>query len=252
MLLDAHCHIDHYPNPLEVVRAAFDKDVFTLAVTNLPSHYQQARQHLGRENHVVPCLGAHPLLMPQHLDELPLFREICESGPIIGEVGLDRSRDGRATFEKQISVFRDVVDTAGPDALYSIHSRGAEQAVLDLLDSAHVKRCIFHWYSGPFSVLDAALERGHFFSINPQMCRSKKGRSIIERVPVTHILTETDGPFAGVDGKPYHPWNVIEVLEHLAQLHAMPVDEIRMLVWQNFLALVETCGISQGVLGSPR
>ena len=60
---------------------------------------------------------------------------------------------------------------------------------------------------------------------------------------MTHILTETDGPFAGMNGKPYHPWDVIEVLDHLAQLHGMPVDEIKTRVWQNFLALSETCGL---------
>jgi Tat protein secretion system quality control protein TatD with DNase activity len=46
-----------------------------------------------------------------------------------------------------------------------------------------------------------AMKRGHFFSINPAMTWSKKGRTIIEQIPRDRALTESDGPFIDVESR---------------------------------------------------
>ena len=71
-------------------------------------------------------------------------------------------------------------------------------AVVDALDQEYPHPVVFHWYSGTLKTLDTAIERGHFFSINPAMLLSKKGRTIVERIPTDRALTESDGPFINV------------------------------------------------------
>ena len=42
---------------------------------------------------------------------------------------------------------------------------------------------------------DSIISRGYYLSINEVMTVSKNGRSIIENIPRTRILTESDAPF---------------------------------------------------------
>ena len=105
-----------------------------------------------------------------------------------------------------------------------------------LLD-ADVSHGIFHWFSGPPKILDKIIEAGYYFSINPRMCLTAKGQSIIARIPLNRLLTETDGPFAGESGRPYYPWDVEKVIEYLSKVHAIPPVPMRRKVWENFQRL---------------
>ena len=59
----------------------------------------------------------------------------------------------------------------------------------------NIETGIFHWYSGPIGLIPSILSCGYYFSINEAMTISKKGLSIIEKIPQNRILTETDAPF---------------------------------------------------------
>jgi TatD DNase family protein len=48
------------------------------------------------------------------------------------------------------------------------------------------------------------------------------------------LLTETDGPFAGENGKPYHPWDVEKVIRYVSQIHSMPAGAVQEQIWKNF------------------
>lgn len=80
--------------------------------------------------------------------------------------------------------------------------------MLDLLGESGVGPAVFHWYSGPFKVLDALLEAGHYCSFNPAMVCSKRGQEIIRRVPRNRALAETDGPFVKVGRRRATPGDV--------------------------------------------
>lgn len=238
MLLDAHCHIDHYRDPFSVLSKAKRNNVFVLAMTNLPSYFEQGISHLRSSDHVRQALGFHPLMVSGHMGELARFREHICSTSFIGEIGLDGSKDGIASINHQERVLCEILRCGGPDKIYSLHSRGAEKGTLDALNETGVKNAIFHWYSGGISVLESAVESGFYFSINPSMCRSKKGQDIISRIPLDRVLTESDGPFAGISGVPYNPWDVNLVIKYLAGLRSQNELDVQVQVWKNFKRLV--------------
>lgn len=190
-MIDAHCHLNLYRDPLKVAREAERQNVLTVAVTNLPSHFVAGRPHVRELRKVRLALGLHPLLTDRHNpDELRGFERLLAKTSYVGEVGLDRSHEGSGTFKRQLANFRFVLDAMGDAPRFlTLHSRGAEPQMLELLAEYGVSRAVFHWYSGPAALVDEIVSAGHYLSVNPAMVRSKNGRKIVERTPRDRVLT---------------------------------------------------------------
>jgi TatD DNase family protein len=100
-MLDAHCHIDLYPDPSRIAIDAESAGVLTVCVTNLPSAFEAAYPHIQRFKKVRLALGLHPLRADAHTEgELVRFKTLVGETSFIGEVGLDFSRDGVATRDR--------------------------------------------------------------------------------------------------------------------------------------------------------
>lgn len=219
MRIDSHCHIDRYPDPGTLVEECDLAQLFTVAVTNLPSHFELARPHLRSSSHVRPALGFHPLLAAEHFRQVERFRDLLPQARYVGEIGLDFSREGVATKERQVEAFSQILDALrGHSKFVTIHSRGAESTVLDMLVERDTGPVVFHWFSGPAKVLEEAVRQGHYFSVNPAMISSATGRALIKRIPQDRILTETDGPHVKVGRRSAYPQDVDSVLCHLAEI----------------------------------
>lgn len=235
VLIDAHCHIDRFPNPTSLAADCERERITTVAVTNLPSHYKMGVQHLIGFKYVKLALGFHPLVIGQHGCELEEFLRFLPDVAFVGEIGLDFSREGIETKAQQLKVFRLIAEAvSGSSKFITLHSRGAANDVLDVLEECGVRNAVFHWYSGTLSVLDRAIEKGFYFSVNPSMVDSKKGQGIIARIPRERTLTETDGPYVKVGGRPAEPRDVRGVVNSLASEWEVSVDEAAKQVFDNF------------------
>ena len=238
-MIDTHCHIDLYPNPLAVAKRCEKASITTLAMTNLPSHFAQSSHHLRGFRHVRVALGLHPLYAARHAAEYSLFDQYADQTSYIGEVGLDFSRDGLATQVQQLHSFQYVLERIrNRKKLLSIHSRGAEKETLQLLSKTQTKLAIFHWFTGPVAVMKEATEHGYFFSINPAMIRTDKGRALIAQIPRQQLLTETDGPFVQINNTSVEPTDVRLVIEYLTQCWKMSSQETEATIKSNFSTLI--------------
>jgi TatD DNase family protein len=238
-MLDSHCHLDRYDSAVNIAAEAEKAGVFVVAVTNLPSHFEIGQVHVKNLKRVRLALGLHPLAAGQHADERPLFVRLFEKTSFIGEVGLDFSREGKTSADVQVETFRLVAkQLSARPKFVTVHSRGAEIAVLDILREFDVSPVVFHWYSGPLGIIDEILSAGHYFSFNPAMVASKSGQKIIAKVPRDRTLTETDGPFVQYRGEPAKPMAVEAVERYLANIWHDSVDEARRTIWNNFRTIV--------------
>lgn len=243
-MLDCHCHLDRYPNPAQMASEAADRGVFTIAVTNLPSHFRAGLSHVRNLPRIRLGLGLHPLAVNEHVRELELFQKSLHLTSFVGEVGLDFSREGKETRNTQLTSFRIIAETvAHAPKVVSLHSRSAESAVMDILGEFKVPVAIFHWYSGPLCILDEAVSQGHFFSVNPAMIRSAKGRQVIARITPNRLLTETDGPYVKIGKISARPWDIALVENHLAKVWDIKPEEVRNLVWSNFRQMLSQLGL---------
>jgi TatD DNase family protein len=175
----------------------------------------------GRRNGVRLALGLHPLEVAK-VDlarELSLFQSYAAHTSYIGEVGLDHSREGKATNALQEKALEAILTTPGvKDKIMSVHSRGAAGTTIKRLQNAKATGVILHWFSGSVVQLDAALDAGFYLSVNPAMTRSKKGRAIIARIPPDRALVESDGPYARIARRQLEPTDVLIAIAHLSNL----------------------------------
>ena len=195
-MIDTHCHFDMMLRPEIYIRQRERAGDVVIGMTNLPSHFQMGQSHLKGFKHIRLALGLHPLLAAENKKELPLFNQLIDQTSYIGEIGLDFSKEGLDSKDEQVYVLRQILSVlSGKQKIVSVHSRKAEKEIFNLLCEYDIKNVIFHWYSGPEDLIPSLLRQGYYFSVNEAMCRSKNGRSIIERIPKDKILTETDAPY---------------------------------------------------------
>ena len=113
----------------------------------------------------------------------------------------------------------------------SIHAVKAAGEALDVLERAGAlagNACIFHWFSGTSDELQRAVRAGCFFSINPRMLASKRGRAYAQAVPAERLLLETDAPSQPGEryDAPAEAARLAAMLEALADLRRTPRDDL--------------------------
>lgn len=196
MIIDTHCHFDMMPNPEAYINEREKAGGIVIGMTNLPSHFAMGVSHVRQYKHIRLALGLHPLLAAENKNEVNGFKRFLGNTSYIGEIGLDFSKEGYATKDGQIDVLRELlIAIRNKRKIVSVHSRRAEKELLALLCEYEIPNVIFHWYSGPVSLIPAILEQGYYFSVNEAMCYSQKGRQIIDAIPRYRLLTETDAPY---------------------------------------------------------
>ena len=240
-MVDTHCHVDLYDQPLVIAREAERLRITTVAVTYLPSHFEIAEQQLQRFEFVRPALGLHPLAVRDHECELPKFRRLAERARLVGEVGLDFSAAGRSTRITQEATFSGVVDALrGKHRFITLHSRGAEDTVLLKLQAADLRAVVFHWFTGTRNQISRILDAGHLLSVNPAMIRSTKWQEFIKFVPRSAILTESDGPFAKNGKTAASPLAMPQILKWLSDQWNCSLEAAAAIVDDNFDRLIRS------------
>lgn len=91
-MIDFHCHLDLYPDPMKVFAEVKRRKVEVLAVTTSPRAYIKTSQHFRGSDNVRVALGFHPELVKQRHFEKDLFFEQMKSVCFLGEIGIDGSR----------------------------------------------------------------------------------------------------------------------------------------------------------------
>lgn len=245
MLLDAHCHVDRFDGLAQVLREAADANVTTVAVTEMPSDFQRLSMLIGAWPHVHVALGLHPLRAARASAlELRLFDRLLDQATWVGEVGLDFSRAGAATRDRQVEVFQHVLGYPGLDGkVLSVHSRGAERETIGMLAQTRVT-AVLHWYSGPLRLVDDALAAGMYFSVNPAMLASRSGVRVIAALPHDRVLIETDGPHTKRNGRVVEPGHVPSIVRDLAGAWGLGADDAQARIEGNAKRLIAT--VAQG------
>lgn len=196
MIIDTHCHYDMMESPEDYINKVENTGDIVIGMTNLPSHFDMGYEHIHKYKKVRLALGFHPQLADEHKDELSLFARYIGRTSYVGEIGLDFSSEYISTKDIQISCLKYILEKLqGKNKIISLHSRRAEKELFSLLLYYNIKNAIFHWYSGPLSLIPEIASEGYYFSINEAMTLSTSGKKIIEKIPQDRILTESDAPF---------------------------------------------------------
>jgi TatD DNase family protein len=239
-LIDTHCHVDLYRDFAGLIEETESAQVYTVAVTNAPSVFRRCVSLTEGRRFIRTALGLHPQLVGRRHRELDLMLGLLPETKYVGEVGLDfetRDPEERALQRK---VFAGILERCAdsPDKVLTVHSRRAAAEVIDLIGDSYPCKVILHWFSGSLRELEKAVSHGFYFSVNPAMISSAKGRQIVSAVPRDKLLTESDGPFVTVDGRPARPRDVEVVVRGLADLYASTASQVAGTLYDNFRSIL--------------
>lgn len=241
-MIDLHCHLDLYKNPLAVFDEVQRRNTKVLAVTTSPRAYLKTAQYFNNAANVKVSLGFHPELVVDRKNEINLFMDLIPKCRYIGEVGIDGTERNRNSYSFQKDFFYEVLCETEKNhgKIVSIHSRCAVKDVLECIEKSISKNIpIMHWFTGSVTDLQRAISLGCWFSINPKMCYSKSGRDIIMQIPLNRLFPETDAPFTEKNGTSYMPWDT-EVVEFLANQYEKSVAEIQKQMENNLYEICAT------------
>ena len=248
MWIDAHAHLDRFDlvddRALDAALAEIDGHrILTISNSmDLPS-YRRNLEISERCDLVIPTFGVHPWNAPEYADRLPDLCASIEQSPMIGEIGLDyHFVQDTAAYPAQRKVFEFLLSAArDQDKIVNVHTKGAREDVLALLDRYQVPRVIAHWYSGPLGILGEMIDRGATFTVGVEVLHSDHIQAIARAIPLEQLLTETDNPGGpmGFIGEPGMPVLVKDVVRGIAEAKRTTAEAIVQAVEANLLALIQ-------------
>ena len=240
-MIDFHCHLDLFSDPASVADRCQSEGIDVLSVTTTPMAWEGTKR-LERRG-IRTALGLHPQLAHERKSEAALFDRLLPQTRYVGEIGLDGAPEFKRHWNDQLYVFRYILEACSnaDGRILSIHSRRATAQVLDELAAYPASGTpILHWFSGTMRDMTRAIELGCWFSVGLPMHKTKKGRSLIACMPLERVLTESDGPFAQVNGCPVMPWDTLEATKGLAAIWQIGEREARSRLIENLKSLTRT------------
>lgn len=242
-MIDLHAHIDLYPSPSEIVSEIERRRMYVLSVTTTPSAWTGTYSIAKHYSRIKTALGLHPQLAHERISELPLFDTYINETNYVGEVGLDGSPEFAKYKASQVAVLKHILKSCSNSGgkIISFHSRRAASDLIEILDE--YPDCgipIFHWFTGGKGELKKAIQRNAWFSVGPAMLKSKKSIEMLEVIPKDRVLTESDGPFAKISGKPLMPWDVESAIVGLSRIWGTTHINTQEILYSNFKTLIES------------
>jgi TatD DNase family protein len=246
MLIDAHSHLDRYDligeHALESAIAEINQyRIFTISNSMDLASYRRNLEISKMCDWVLPTFGVHPWNALRYADRIGDVAEALQQSPMIGEVGLDHHFvEDTSAYPAQRKVLEFCLSVAREQRkIVNLHTKGAEQEILELLDRYEIPRVIVHWYSGPLDVFHELVARRVYFTVGIEVLHSKHIQTIARGIPSKQLLTETDNPGGpqGFIGKPGMPVLVKDVVAGIAQTRETTVETIVETVHANLVEL---------------
>ncbi len=239
--VDAHVHLsdpEYAEHVNELVADAKNSGVVALVSNSMDLQTSVQSLNLAEEHKglVYAALGIHPwninALKENEVEEtLKLIADQSQRRNVvaIGEIGLDAKY--QTAWEKQLTVFDKMLRLAETLQLpIIVHSRGTTAQIVEMLPSYNLKGVLLHWFSYPLSALSTAVSHGYSISEGPPAAYSNGIREVIAQVPLTNLLTETDGPVKyykkPFEGQMTKPSFIRSVVESVAEIKNLPVAKV--------------------------
>lgn len=248
-LIDTHCHIDKIENLDVTLREALDPGVIAIIAVGTDYNSNQKVLEISEKygEIVYPALGLHPQELTRMETRevnhtLYQIEDNIEHIVAVGEVGLDYHKRIRALAprEQQQAVLRELLILAvkyRKPAL--IHSRYAWRDAVALAINTMVEEAVFHWYTGPSSVLRDLIAQRYFISATPASEYHSEHRRAVREAPISSLLLETDSPVEYGRESRYisKPKDVLRSLKAASEIKGLESSVLAEQTTQNALSL---------------
>jgi len=256
-LVDVHCHLNQNSfkdNINEVIERAKKAGIKAIIVSGTnPLANRQVLEMKKIDPIIKISFGLHPIDalglsegetgIPRVEGKVDLEKEFkfIENNKdkiiAVGEVGLDYHWD-KEHHQEQKEVLRKVIELAiKVKKPLIMHTWDAEEDAINILEQ-EVKgkvSVVLHCFVGRKSLVTKAMELGYYFSIPPSTVRTGNFNSLIKKVPMEQLLTETDAPWQSlIKGEINEPAYILETIKKIAEIKGISVEEAADKIWKNY------------------
>jgi TatD DNase family protein len=248
MLVDVHAHLHGVEDLEKVLGEAYQAGVGKImAVSCDIESYEKTCAVKSDLVKIYPALGIHPWNATSGLNELEKALDKLKNTRFVGEIGLDHvSLKDSKEHAAQLKVFTAFLEACkGTSKVVNIHSAGAEEQVLSMLQTYEIKHANMHWFDAaeqrkPLELVPKIIDLGYYVSVTPAVATSNNVRELVRMVPLENLLTETDThPLVKYGEAPSAPKMVKTAVEGIARIKSRTVDEVENAIAQNFARLVD-------------
>ncbi|MFW9877009.1 MAG: TatD family hydrolase [Candidatus Thorarchaeota archaeon] len=247
MLIDTHAHLNLYlykrfgSEIKSIIKEIEQNKILTISNSMDITSYRINKKISKSSSYIIPSFGIHPWTANKYVNKIGLIKKMINKNNMIGEIGLDFFfiKD-KNKYPGQRKIFKLFLSEC-KDKIISIHTKGAELEVLDLLEEFGNTRVIIHWYQGDINILKKMIKLGCYFTIGPEIHISDHIKKIAKIIPNNRLLTETDNPGGtnSLFGKKGSPILIKEVVTELSNVKGKTAEEIEKQVQMNFSELID-------------
>ncbi len=233
-IVDAHSHLHGFSDD-EIRSIIAELDIYIVAVAENLSSSLRTLGLRKISDRIYPCIGLHPWETKGEdaLNEVEEILKYANNAYCFGEIGLDK-RFNTENFNVQKEVFYRFVEASlKTKKPLNIHALDAWKETLDIVSSMGVKKAIFHWYSGPTTLLPKIEDNGYFITINPSVTFQKKHGAVLKAAPLSIIITESDGPY-NYKGRILNPRMIPKTLEYISETKNIEINKLEEIIMNNF------------------
>ena len=249
MIVDSHCHLDHFQGQEQddVVARAKAVGVTTMVTigTRLGDQAATVRAIADRYEGVFATVGIHPHNAGER--DAPTVAEILREADHpkvigIGESGLDYFYD-KAPRPMQAESFRAHIAAARVSGLpLVIHSRDADDDMAAILEQEAGQGAfpfLLHCFSSGAELARLAVRLGGYVSFSGMLTFPKSDaiRAVAAETPADRLLVETDSPYLApvpFRGKRCEPAYVAHTAAKLAEVRGLGIAALAELTTGNF------------------
>jgi TatD DNase family protein len=247
-LVDTHAHLEEIEDLDGVLEKSRRAGVTAIIAVGSDRETNEKTLEIAERysGFVYPALGWHPWFITESGIDANL--EYLESNigraVAVGEIGLDYHKNVRAAAGKELqnTVLKELLKIAVKyDKPALVHSRYAWRDALTEVEASGVKKAVFHWYTGPSSVLRDITGQGFYLSVTPAVEYHEEHRRAVKEAPLERMLLETDAPVTYGRGRDIEfqagPADVTRSLKGAAALKGIRLQEFAAVTTENAIRL---------------
>ena len=252
--IDIHSHLPfkEFDSDRESVLGEMkEKGIVTIAIG---TDYEESKKAIAlteANENIFATVGFHPADNKIDSFNYEKFLELAKNKKVvaIGECGLDyfHNKNDQEDILKQVKLFKEHVRLAlEVDKPLMLHVRpfqnnDAYDDIIKILLEEKKKdgdkiRGNFHFFVGDVETAKKILDIGFTVSFSGVITFAKECIDVVKFMPLDKIHTETDSPYvapAPQRGKRNSPIYVTHIVEKIAEIKGLPVEEVREQLLKN-------------------
>lgn len=247
IITDTHTHL--YSETFDedrsvVIDQAIANNITRFFIPAIDSTYTERMLELKERypGNVFLMMGLHPTHVKENYKEELQHVALMlkkESFCAVGEIGIDLYWD-KSLLKQQQEAFRYQISLAKSLKLpIVIHCRDAFDEIFQILEAEKSDdlRGVFHCFTGTFEQAQKALSYNMKLGIGGVVTfKNGKIDTFLHKIALEHIVLETDAPYlapAPYRGKRNEPIYILKVLEKLAAIYELSVEQVAEITTKN-------------------